>query len=435
MLGQSDSQTVLRGAMADKVARRHLSFAEFVDQALFHPRWGYYSAGAVRFGEGGHYDTYPLALSPLFGHMVAQYAYHSWRRLGSPKRFEVCELGAGNGQLCLDTILWIHERARHEHGWQRFAETARYRVIERSAALIHRQRQQLGPLAEWVRWTRGDLAQRTVRGAPFAPAGLLVANEVFDCLPHHKVVPQHDGRTGLAYVVIESAGRPVAPSRLGALLASPAGRGRLCFREILVDLGRARALRTFVHRHYPELLLPGAARPPYFACPRLPVLLRHAAQLYGAGDALWIDYGDERAFHLHAPEHRKVFAGPPRSGAGVFDRPGSDDITFMVDFSVAATAACDAGWSVVYYGPQRELARRSGVALDRTAVDLIVHHRALTWLLALAGAHPERTWRRGAVTWSGDTNADTVSVRRYVQRSVREFSSGKGLFKLLITRH
>ena len=49
-----------------------LSYSEFVDLALFDPTWGYYSTGGVRFGEGGHYDTYPLALSPLFGRMVAR---------------------------------------------------------------------------------------------------------------------------------------------------------------------------------------------------------------------------------------------------------------------------------------------------------------------------------------------------------------------------
>src|SRR5262250_926651 len=93
-------------------ARGLPSFCDFVDDALFHPRWGYYGAGGVRFGTGGHYDTYPLALSPLFGQMVAHYAFRAWKRGGSPAAFELCELGAGNGQLCLDTLLWIHERAR-----------------------------------------------------------------------------------------------------------------------------------------------------------------------------------------------------------------------------------------------------------------------------------------------------------------------------------
>jgi len=76
--------TRLTGAQAAVVQRRFPSFCDFVDDALFHPRWGYYSSGHVRFGTGGHYDTYPLALSPLFGRMVAEYAVGAWRRAGSP---------------------------------------------------------------------------------------------------------------------------------------------------------------------------------------------------------------------------------------------------------------------------------------------------------------------------------------------------------------
>src|SRR5262250_2483210 len=126
-------------------ARRLLSFGDFVDDALFHPRWGYYATGGVRFGSGGHYDTYPLALSPLFGRMVAQYGFQQWRRVGAPARYEICELGAGNGQLCLDTLLWTQERARHDRGWRAFADAMRYRILERSPSLLTRQRQQLGP--------------------------------------------------------------------------------------------------------------------------------------------------------------------------------------------------------------------------------------------------------------------------------------------------
>ena len=45
-----------------RLARTFPSYRDFVDDALFAPTWGYYAAGRVRFGEGGHYDTFPLAL-------------------------------------------------------------------------------------------------------------------------------------------------------------------------------------------------------------------------------------------------------------------------------------------------------------------------------------------------------------------------------------
>ena len=435
MPNPSASAPPLAGAQAARILGRFPSFCDFVDDALFHPRWGYYGSGNVRFGTGGHYDTYPLALSPLFGRMLAEYGFRAWRRTGTAVGFELCELGAGNGQLCLDTLLWIHERGRHDRVWKTFADRVRYRIIERSPALAGRQRQQLGPLAESVRWTRTDPARGVPRGAPFAPHAVIIANEVFDCLPHHKLVPQRTGEPGVTYVLPQLGGRQISRDRLAPIMLDPDRRQRMRFREVLLPIGRLPRLAAFARRHYPELFTPGATGATCFACPRLPTLLRNAAHLYEHSDALWIDYGEQRAFHRRTAESRRVFAGPPRSGAGVYDDPGRDDITFMVDFSVAMAAARDAGWTVAYYGPQAELARRAQVALDGDTIDLIVHHRALRWMLAVAGVGPERGWQRPAVTWSRSAAPGRVPVRRYVEQSLREFRAERGArFKLLITR-
>lgn len=416
-----------RGA-ARVAAAGLLSYSDFVDLALFDPKWGYYATGGVRFGEGGHYDTYPLALSPYFGRMVAHYAARMWQRRGMPRRFEICELGAGNGQLCLDTLLTVDARAARAPVWQRFAAAMRYRIVERSPALARRQRQTLGPLAERVEWRRADLAQRPPR-QPFGALGLIVANEVLDCLPHHKVRGE-----GVVHVVAELGRRPLTGARLAAAMADPRARRRVRFREVARPLDDAPALARFVDRYYPELRDRDPDAPPVFVAPRVASLLANTARCYDHADALWIDYGDQRRFHLRAPESRKAFAGPPRSGRGVYDAPGADDITFMVDFTLAADAARDAGWRVACYGPQAELARLSGVRVDDQALESIVQQRALVWMLALAGVGPERDWRRGAVGFGGG-GGGAEPVRRYVARSLREFRRRRGAtFKLLLLR-
>ena len=81
-------QTPVRWAThgeVDAIVRLFPSYRDFVDAALFAPGYGYYSSGTVRFGGGGHYDTYPLALSPLFGRMLAEYAYRRWRTEKRPR--------------------------------------------------------------------------------------------------------------------------------------------------------------------------------------------------------------------------------------------------------------------------------------------------------------------------------------------------------------
>ena len=410
-----------------------LSYSDFVDRALFDPAWGYYATGGVRFGEGGHYDTYPLALSPYFGRMVAHLAFRFWRRHGSPRRMEICELGAGNGQLCLDTLLSIDARAARAPLWRRFAAAVRYRIVERSPALGRRQRRQLGPLAERVTWVRADLAQRAPR-RPYGRLGLIVANEVLDCLPHHKVSAGQNGPE-VAHVDARLGRQPLAAAGLAAAMADPARRGRVRFAERGRPLAALPALARFVARHYPELAQRSPGAPPVFVAPRVAALLANTARCYDRADALWIDYGDQRPFHLRAPESRKAFAGPPRSGRGVYDAPGADDITFMVDFTLAADSAREAGWQVVRYGPQAELMELSGVRLDDGALDAIVQQRALVWLLALAGAGPEGDWRSGAVGFRAGDVAGAEPVRRYVGRSLREFRRRRGAtFKLLLLR-
>ncbi len=397
-------------------ARLLPSFRDFVDDALFHPRWGYYSTGVVRFGEGGHYDTFPTALSPLFGRMVAEAARRFWVRVGRPAAFEVCEIGAGNGQLCLDTVATVMTRAA-DPAWRGFARAFRYRVIERSPALVERQRAKLGALATHVAWTCADLSRRR-RRLRLGRHGFVVANEVLDCLAHHKIVRGDDGIARVVFVVPTRRGRTLDRGTLARALAN--GDGAVRYRETALPLAAVPGLRAFLARHCPERLAMARPCPPYFACPDVPVLVRAVARLYDTAEMVWIDYGDLRPFHLRAPEHRRVFAGPPRSKRRVYDAPGRDDITFMVDFTVVADAARNAGLAVTYYGGQSGLAHASGVEIGAAAVDLIAEARAVGWLLDVFGLGPERAWRQGGLTWSRH-GARGGALRAGIARDVEEF--------------
>jgi SAM-dependent MidA family methyltransferase len=400
-----------------RLARALPSFRDFVDDALFHPRWGYYSTGAVRFGDGGHYDTFPTALAPLVGRMVAGAARRLWMRVGRPRRFEVCELGAGNGRLCLDTVATVATQAETP-GWRAFAQAFRYRVIERSPALIARQRATLGPLAARVAWTRADLSRRR-RPLRLGRHGFVVANEVLDCLAHHKIVPGPDGEARVVFVVPTHRGRTLTRRRLGAVLAHGDAAG-IRYREVALPLDRVRGLRTFLARYCPERLRTRRPFPAYFACPEVPTLVRATASLYDVAEIVWIDYGAHRPFHLRAPEGRRVFAGPPRSNRSVYDAPGRDDVTFMVDFTVVARAARDAGLDVTYDGGQGALARAGGVRLGAREIELVARTRAVAWMLDVMGLGPERAWRQGGLTWSR-AGARGGALRAGIVRDVEEF--------------
>jgi SAM-dependent MidA family methyltransferase len=410
---------IVSGSHATTVARRYPSFATFVDAALFDPSWGHYSTGEVRFGEGGHYDTFPTALSPLFGRMVAGAARRFWDACGRPRRFEVCEIGAGNGQLCLDTVATVLTM-QTRRPWAAFARAFRYRIVERSPALVRRQREKLGPLAAHVEWTRADLSARAPRDLPLGRYGFVVANEVLDCLPHHKIVWAPDGEARVVYVVPSlGTGATVRWQAIGAIMRGPR-RTALRFREVALPLATVPGLTAFLTRHCPERLRATRPFPPYFAAPRIVPLVRSVARLYDTAEMLWIDYGDLRPFHLRTPESRRLFAGPPRSGHSVYQAPGRDDVTFMVDFSVVAAAARDAGLAITYYGGQGALARASAVRLGAAARARIAQSRLVGWMCDVMGLGPERAWRQGGLTFAG-AQARGGRVVAGIARDVDEF--------------
>jgi hypothetical protein len=196
-------------------------------------------------------------------------------------------------------------------------------------------------------------------------------------------------------------------------------RRRVRFAEVERPLAAVPGLAAFLRRHVPEL---GRRRgaPPYFACRQLEPFLAHVARLYRRSEAIFVDYGDRRAYHLTAPERRRLVAGPPRSGASVYADPGRDDVTVMVDFSAVESAARAAGWRVAAYGPQALLARGTGVRLDARAADRIARARALGWLLGALGVGPEHGWRAGAVTF-GPGAGTRESLLAAVRRDVDEF--------------
>lgn len=399
-----------------------VSFRDFVDDALFHPEWGYYATGKVRFGDGGDYDTFPDAVSPLFGEAVALQAWQCWQREGRPVEFVLVELGAGNGQMCLDVWGALQQRAKRGPTWRSFAAALRYVIFERSPALVRRQQSMLRASGAPVEWRRVDLSVR--RPPRLAAHGFLIANEVLDCLAHHALAPLDDGSIGVIFVDAPPA--DVSGGRVPQTRTTG-------WRERVEPLARVRGLRGYLSRCVPALLVNEGWRAPYFVCPAFEPLMRNTAALFDRGDAVWIDYGDERAFHWRATAARKVFAGTPGSGRTVYDRPGHDDITFFVDFTAAARAAVEAGWHVDRLVPQSEWFAESGITLGAATVERILMQRGVRWLSALLGVDPERDWRVGALTFR--PGGRRQRLRAEVERAVDELAGRRpSPFRALVLR-
>lgn len=147
-----------------------ITFAQFMELVLYRPGLGYYSSGSVKLGQDGDFITAP-EISPLFSRCIARSMIPVLNQLESPA---VLEVGAGSGVMASDILLELENRALSlEH----------YGILERSADLIERQEQTLQQyVPQWrerIEWWH-DIPQKM--------QGVVIANELLDALPVHRVV-------------------------------------------------------------------------------------------------------------------------------------------------------------------------------------------------------------------------------------------------------
>ena len=141
-----------------------ISFAEFMQHALYAPGLGYYVSGTTKFGAAGDFITAP-EISPLFGQVLAIQAASVLQQLDDG---QILELGAGSGVLAATMLRKLSLLN---------ALPDRYYILEVSPDLVQRQQEFL--LAEVP-----DLVTRVewLAELPAEFSGVIIANEVADAL-------------------------------------------------------------------------------------------------------------------------------------------------------------------------------------------------------------------------------------------------------------
>ncbi|CAN5690451.1 SAM-dependent methyltransferase [soil metagenome] len=141
--------------LADPLAR--ITFARFMERALGEPGLGYYATSSLRPTRSGDFLTAP-ELHPFFGRCLARFLAATWECLGAPPRLTVSEGGAGRGTLRDTTLAGLR--------------------AERPA------------LAEVIEWQALDLPGRSDVTPAERITGIILANELLDALPVHRVIQQ-----------------------------------------------------------------------------------------------------------------------------------------------------------------------------------------------------------------------------------------------------
>jgi len=158
-----------------------ITFAEYMDLALYCPQLGYYARPREKIGAQGDFFTSPH-LSFDFGELIAEQFAEMWQVLGQPNPFTLVELGAGQGLLAVDVLRYL------DHYHSDCFNCLTYLIVEKAATHIVEQRHRLR------RWTEAGvrLEWTTIEEIPNSSiTGCVFSNELIDAFPVHLVTVQN----------------------------------------------------------------------------------------------------------------------------------------------------------------------------------------------------------------------------------------------------
>ncbi|MDC6479646.1 SAM-dependent methyltransferase [Candidatus Pelagibacter sp.] len=138
---------------------------KFIEESLYNKKSGYYMKKDP-FGKKGDFTTSPN-ISILFSEMIAIWVVSFWQNLGCPEKFNLIELGAGNGEM-MKVLVDTFDK------FPIFKNSCHIKILERSKLLQKKQKVNINK--KNIQWLN-DL--RELDNLPC----IFLANEFFDALP------------------------------------------------------------------------------------------------------------------------------------------------------------------------------------------------------------------------------------------------------------
>ena len=130
-------------------AKGPITFAEFMEVALYHPKGGYYTRERQASAHRDYY-TSPSA-HPTFSALIAVHLETMWKALDCPVPFHVVEMGAGSGLMARDITEYARENLTP------FDHAMRYFTVDKGS-----------------------------ENAPRDVVGCVLSNELIDAFPAHR---------------------------------------------------------------------------------------------------------------------------------------------------------------------------------------------------------------------------------------------------------
>lgn len=297
-----------------------LSFAEFMQFALYEPGLGYYVSGNHKLGAGGDFVTAPM-ISPLFSACLGNHCARFFTDGGAK---HILEFGAGTGEMALGIL-------KHLEHIDQLPDS--YSILEVSPELQERQRQHLKAHLPADIFTNIHWLYALPETNSFS--GMMLANEVIDAMAVERVCLT-DGVWQQQIIALENNEliehyRSIENPQL-----------QQAVNKLPTDLsdGYLTEVNTWIEPWIQSL-----------------------SQSLQAGQITLIDYGFLRDEYYHPQRHMGTLMCHFQHQAK--DNPlqhiGLQDITAHVDFSVVGESAEANGMTVIEYCNQAQFLIDSGL--------------------------------------------------------------------------
>jgi SAM-dependent MidA family methyltransferase len=298
----------------------HITFARFMELALYCPVYGYYEKEKDTAGRRGDFFT-SVSVGSAFGELLA-FQFARWlaeardvkSRIGGSARpaIRIIESGAHDGKLAADILLWLREHRPS------LLAGIRYGIIEPSPLQQARQRKTLSGFGEKIFWTEDWKGLRRATGGI---RGIIFSNELLDAMPVHRLGWDAAGRSWFEWGVARENDR-FAWTRI----RNPAGK--IPLPELSPEL-----LETLPDGFTTE------------TCPAAAAWWSNAAGALREGKLMTVDYGltDEEIFTPERSEGTLRGYHRHRLVRNLLARPGEQDLTAHVNFTKIQSVGEESG--------------------------------------------------------------------------------------------
>ncbi len=303
-----------------------ITFKDFMEMALYHEKYGYYSGSYIPIGKKGDFITSPHTHC-LYGALHARQIEEFWNILDCTP-FTVVEMGAGAGYLAQDILSYLSNKD--------IFKSINYIIVEHKAETASYQQDLLKPFTNKINWISRLSGLDSVTGC-------IISNELLDAFPVH-LIQKEDSSFKEIYLDFKEDGSHT---------------------EVLADLSIPQLVEYV--KELPSDLPEGYRTEVNLSINKW---ISELAGIIFKGFVVTTDYGHTRKEYFHPGRNRGTLLAYMNHSVNeeLYERVGEQDLTAHVNFSDLHRWGKEVGFSTLGYVPQ--WAFLAGLDFEETFLEL-----------------------------------------------------------------